>query len=78
MPGHGPAGGIGIVDMQYECLNTLYQQLSAYCSEGLQDFEMKPKPKQALARFEDWNGFEDELGKHISLAILEVEKSMLE
>jgi len=37
---------------------------------------MKPKVEQALAKFEDWSGFEDELGKHISLAILEVEKSM--
>ena len=78
VPGHGPTGGVGIIDMQHEYLDTLYQQVSTYYDEGLQDFEMKPKVEQALAKFKDWSGFEAELGKHISLAILEVEKSMFE
>lgn len=78
VPGHGSTGGVAIVDMQHEYLDTLYQQVSAHYDEGLQDFEMKPKVEQALVKFKDWSGFEDELGKHISLAILEVEKSMFE
>jgi len=39
---------------------------------------MKPKVKAALTKFHDWPGFEDELGKHISLAKLEIEKAEFE
>jgi hypothetical protein len=34
---------------------------------------MKPRIAEQVARFNDWPGFEEELGKHVSLAYLEVE-----
>jgi hypothetical protein len=34
---------------------------------------MRPIIAEQLARFKDWPGFEEELGKHVSLAYLEVE-----
>ena len=34
---------------------------------------MKPKVAAALVRFKAWKDFEDQLGKHISLAYLQVE-----
>ncbi len=43
--------------------------------EGISDFDMKPRIAERLSRFKDWPGFEEELGKHISLAYLEVEAS---
>jgi len=39
---------------------------------------MKPKIEAALSKFKGWSGFNDELGKHISLAKLEVEKAEFE
>mgnify|MGYP001819520599 FL=1 len=34
---------------------------------------MKPKIHAKLDDYHDWSGYEDELGKHISIAYLEVE-----
>ena len=35
--------------------------------------EMKPQVAERLAAYKDWYGFDSELGRHISLAYLEVE-----
>lgn len=78
VPGHGPTGDVKIVKLQREYFNTLYTQVEKYYEEGLEDFEMKPKIEKALSQFKNWSGFEDTLGKHISLAKLEVEKSEFE
>ena len=39
---------------------------------------MKPKVEAALHKFKDWAGFDEEIGKQISIAKLEVEKSEFE
>jgi len=78
VPGHGPSGGVKLPKLQREYFNTLYSLVEKYNEEGLEDFEMKPKIEAALSQFKDWSGFEDELGKHISLAKLEVEKAEFE
>ncbi|VAW53170.1 MBL-fold metallo-hydrolase superfamily, partial [hydrothermal vent metagenome] len=73
VPGHGPTGSVSIIELQREYLSTLYSQVEKYYEDGLEDFEMKPKIELALSKFKDWVGFEKELGKHISLAKLEIE-----
>ena len=73
VPGHGPTGGWEIVDDYRAYLGGLYETVEALYEEGLSDFDMKPQVEERLARFSDWSGFADELGKHISLAYLEVE-----
>jgi len=78
VPGHGPSGDVKLVKLQREYFNTLYTQVEKYYEEGLEDFEMKPKIEAALSKFKNWLGFEHELGKHISLAKLEVEKAEFE
>jgi len=78
VPGHGPSGDVKIVKLQREYFNTLYTQVEKYYEDGLEDFEMKPKIEAALSKFKNWSGFEHELGKHISLAKLEVEKAEFE
>lgn len=78
VPGHGDTGDVSIVKMQRKYYDTLYQQVSAYYEEGLEDFEMKPKVEAALVEFKDWSNFEAELGKHISLAKLEAERAEFE
>ncbi len=78
VPGHGPSGDVKLVQLQREYYNTLYTSVEKYYEEGLEDFEMKPKIEAALNKFKSWSGFEDELGKHISLAKLEVEKAEFE
>jgi len=78
VPGHGPTGDIKVVKLQREYLNTLYTQVEKYYEEGLEDFEMKPKILPLLSKFKGWAGFDAELGKHISLAKLEIEKAEFE
>ena len=78
VPGHGDTGNVKIIKLQREYYDTLYNEVAKYYEEGLEDFEMKPKVAAALSKFSDWTGFDAELGKHISLAKLEVEKAEFE
>jgi len=73
IPGHGQTGGWEIVDAYRDYLAQLYATVAELYEEGLSDFEMKPQVAERLSAFRDWPGFEEELGKHISLAYLEVE-----
>ena len=73
IPGHGQTGGWEILESYRTYLDGLYKAVFELYDEGLSDFEMKPKVAERLGRFKAWAGFEDELGKHISLAYLEVE-----
>jgi len=78
VPGHGSTGDVSIIKLQKEYLSTLYKMVAKYYEEGLEDFEMKPMIVKALKKFQSWGGFEEQLGKHISLAVLEVEKAEFE
>ncbi len=73
VPGHGLTGGWDIVDDYRAYLNGVYTGVAELYEQGVSDFDMKPKLAERLARFKDWPGFSEELGKHISLAYLEVE-----
>ena len=73
IPGHGRPGGWEIVEAYRGYLDGLYTGVADLYDEGMSDFEMKPRLIEQLKRYQDWSGFEDELGKHISLVYLEVE-----
>jgi len=57
-------------------LDSLYQAARRHYDDGLVPFEMKPLVAEELNRFAGWTGFDDELGKHLSLATLEVEENL--
>jgi len=78
VPGHGPTGNISIIKSQKRYLSILYKQVGRYYEEGLADFEMKPKIVESLKEFKSWNGFDEQVGKHISLAMLEIEQAEFE
>ena len=78
VPGHGPTGDKKIVESFQNYVATLYGKAAAYYEEGLTDFEMKDKIVASLADYQQWPGFHEEVGKHISLAVLEVEKAAFE
>jgi glyoxylase-like metal-dependent hydrolase (beta-lactamase superfamily II) len=75
VPGHGRTGGWEIVAANRDYMATLYGTVESLYEEGLSDFEMKPQIAEKLTAFTDWVGFEDELGKHISLAYLQAEEA---
>lgn len=78
VPGHGPTGDQQVVESFRSYLTTLYNEVGKLYAEGLSDFEMKSLVLPKLKSWQDWNGFDDEIGKHISLALLEVEQSEFE
>jgi len=78
VPGHGRTGCVNIIKLQIEYLNTLYGQAAKYYEDGLEAYEMKPLIVKSLTKFQSWQGFNDEVGKHISLAILDVDKAEFE
>ncbi len=75
VPGHGKTGGIEILKNYQTYLSTIYQAVAKGYDEDLSDFEMKPQIYKALKAYHSWPGLEDELGKHISEAYLEIESA---
>lgn len=78
VPGHGNTGGKEVLEAYKKYLSTIYETVKVLAEEGLEDFEMKEKIVKELAEYKDWSGFEDEVGKHISLAVLEAEQAEFE
>jgi glyoxylase-like metal-dependent hydrolase (beta-lactamase superfamily II) len=73
VPGHGKTGGPEIMDAYKTYLSTLYSNVNKYFEEDMTDFEMKPMIHDTLKDYHAWSGYDEELGKHISQAYLEIE-----
>ena len=54
-------------------LESLYDAVAELYEEGMSDFEMKDAVHSRLGPYHQWAGYETELGRHISLAYLQVE-----
>lgn len=78
VPGHGPSGGADVIEPFCNYLKTLYAKVGELYKEGLSDFEMKDTVVESLSAYRDWSGFSDQVGKHISLAVLEIEQAEFE
>lgn len=78
IPGHGPSGGPESVKPFCDYLKKLYAKVTELYDEGLSDFEMKDAVVEHLSDYQDWSGFDDEIGRHISLALLEIERAEFE
>lgn len=74
VPGHGASGGKEIIIPFMNYLNIIYAEVGKNYEAGMTDFEMKPKILLKLQKYFKWSGFNDEVGKHISLAVLEYER----
>lgn len=74
VPGHGPRGSKKTLTMNRNYLATVYGSVKKMREDDLEPYEMKPVIAEKLEDFKAWVGFEDELGKHISLSVLEAEE----
>lgn len=74
IPGHGPSGLNTVPENYLEYLIQLHESVSKYYHEDMSDFEMKEAIKASMTKFSSWVGFEKELGKHISLVYLQIER----
>lgn len=78
VPGHGPTGDVSRVKAMRDYLQIIYQSVAELYEQGLSDFEMKPVIVKKLSAFKSWSGFDEQVGKTISLALLEVEQAEFE
>ncbi len=75
VPGHGPTGDAAVPETFRRYLDILYVTVKQYYDEGLSDFEMKDQVAEQLAAYTAWSGFDEQLGRHISLAYLQIEEA---
>jgi glyoxylase-like metal-dependent hydrolase (beta-lactamase superfamily II) len=73
VPGHGPTGGPEVAERYRDYLDTIYTTAQAGVDEGLSDFELRPLLLPKLKPWQQWAGFDIELGPHINGAYLEAE-----
>ncbi|MDJ0739469.1 MAG: MBL fold metallo-hydrolase [Gammaproteobacteria bacterium] len=73
VPGHGPSGGPEVARRYRDYLDTVYTTAQHGVDEGLSDFEIRPLLLPKLGPWQQWAGFDTELGGHISGAFLEAE-----
>lgn len=78
VPGHGETGDKQILEAYKQYLSVVYNTARELMEEGMEPFEMKDVIAEKLPEFKDWAGFKDELGKHVSLAVLEAEQADFE
>jgi glyoxylase-like metal-dependent hydrolase (beta-lactamase superfamily II) len=73
VPGHGPTGSKNTLTYYRDYLSKVYSSVKEMRNE-MEAHEMKPKIAEKLADYKDWQGLDEELGKHISLSVLEAEQ----
>ena len=73
IPGHGPIGGKEILSAYKNLLSVIYEEVKIQMDEDLEAFEMKPIIIEKLESYKDWTGFKENIGKLISIAVLEAE-----
>ncbi len=73
VPGHGPTGGPEILREYSGYLSAIYDTVAELYEEGLSDFEMKQPVIKACLRYQGWAGFDDEIGRNLNRAYLEIE-----
>jgi glyoxylase-like metal-dependent hydrolase (beta-lactamase superfamily II) len=76
VPGHGPTGDVSIVKNYRQYLATLFDSAKRQYAQGKADFEMKDSIVALLKPYQAWDRFNDEVGKHIGLAVQEIEAAM--
>lgn len=75
VPGHGKSGGRELVIAYRDFLKLLYATVKKYYGQGLTDFAMKDKVVQDLKDYRQWAQFDNEIGKLVSLAFLQIERA---
>ncbi|QTR47128.1 MBL fold metallo-hydrolase [Thiothrix litoralis] len=74
VPGHGHTGSKNVLTYYRDYLNKVYSSVKDLREQDMEAFEMKPKIEEKLTDYKDWQGLDEELGKHISLSVLEAEQ----
>jgi glyoxylase-like metal-dependent hydrolase (beta-lactamase superfamily II) len=75
VPGHGPSGGKEALAPYCNITRTIYEEARKAVEKGIPDFEAKPAIEKKLGEYMKWSGMKEELGRLVSLAVLEAEQA---
>ncbi len=78
LPGHGRTAGPEAASEYLDYLRLVYEAAAAGVEEGVQYYEVKKTLRPRMGAWADWPGFEEEFGRHVSLASLEAEQAAFE
>lgn len=73
VPGHGKTADAEMVKRYRDYMIALTTEVKHQYDAGKSDYEMKDAVASKLGAYKNWSGFNEQLGKHISLAVLEIE-----
>lgn len=77
IPGHGPVAGAESISNLHDYFDSLWTQVAEGYDEGMMDYEIAPKVKEEMKRFETaYPGLYDRLGESVSHVYLQVEAAM--
>jgi len=74
VPGHGITGGKEVIKPFRDYLVLMKKNVARLYEDNLLDYEMKTKMSPDFIAWQNWIGFSEEFGKHVSVMYLEVEK----
>jgi glyoxylase-like metal-dependent hydrolase (beta-lactamase superfamily II) len=75
VPGHGYSGSAAqAINPYLNYLKVIEQESRKGYEEDLADYEIKPFADKHLAKYKDWSGYDEQLGKHINKMLLEIEE----
>ncbi len=74
VPGHGLTTNKDVLATYKAGLESIYQSAKLLDDEGLEPYEMKEKVLASNVAFKSWDGWEDEIGRYLIQAVLEIEQ----
>jgi len=79
VPGHGPSGQINeTIDPFLNYLEIISNEAKIAFDDGVEAYEIKPRVITQLKEYQQWDGFENQVGKHIIKAYSEWEEKEME
>ena len=75
IPGHGQTSDVSIVQSMRDLHHSIYATVESEYESGKTDFEMKDVVLEKTKTFQQWDGYEDGIGRLVSLGYLEVEEN---
>ena len=74
VPGHGKTGTIEVATKYHNYLKMIHDAAKHYGEDFMPAFEIKQTIEEDFKAYASWHSFDEQFGRHVSLASLEVEQ----
>ncbi|MBL0721530.1 MAG: MBL fold metallo-hydrolase [Sulfurovum sp.] len=74
VPGHGPSGKMNeAIDPFLNYMNLLVKGATQALEDDVEAYEIKPEVVKTMKKYQSWDAFDGQMGKHLQKAVLELE-----